>query len=458
MIGFRKKQKNKSELKVENINKDVLLMVIDDLLNNKLTYISEEEVGSKEVSGKWNKLLDKIKAEKTDNLLNLDSILSEMTRMDSLRDIIKSTSTQTDQVSNFRNSIKEMTAASEEVSSMSQNVANHTQDISVITETGVEKIEKSMDFMVGYFEIAKNINEKMDEVREKTQSINQVIGLLKGIADQTNLLALNAAIEAARAGENGKGFAIVADEVRKLAEDTRVSLENVMKDIEDLNEAIDNSSNQIEESINELDTGKRIINETLTQIHEISNSINGIDETVSQVAASMEEQHAITEILTSGIQEIAQESDFIEDKGKYLGEYVNNTSKHVHSIRREFLNNKEFLDDRTMMEVYKTDHLVWKWRVYNTLLGYERLEPEQLANYKTCRLGRWYYGDEGKKYSSLKEFKDMEEYHQKVHETASEAISAFYEGDIERADMNLESMDHYLQKMFDYIDKIKKII
>ena len=33
---------------------------------------------------------------------------------------------------------------------MSQNVANHTQDISVITETGVEKIEKSMDFMVGY--------------------------------------------------------------------------------------------------------------------------------------------------------------------------------------------------------------------------------------------------------------------------------------------------------------------
>lgn len=96
MIGFRKKQKNKSELKVENINKDVLLMVIDDLLNNKLTYISEEEVGSKEVSGKWNKLLDKIKAEKTDNLLNLDSILSEMTRMDSLRDIIKSTSTQTD--------------------------------------------------------------------------------------------------------------------------------------------------------------------------------------------------------------------------------------------------------------------------------------------------------------------------------------------------------------------------
>ena len=97
MIGFRKKQKNKSELKVENINKDVLLMVIDDLLNNKLTYISEEEVGSKEVSGKWNKLLDKIKAEKTDNLLNLDSILSEMTRMDSLRDIIKSTSTQTDQ-------------------------------------------------------------------------------------------------------------------------------------------------------------------------------------------------------------------------------------------------------------------------------------------------------------------------------------------------------------------------
>ena len=35
MIGGLEKQKNKSELKSRNINKDVLLLVIDDLLNNK---------------------------------------------------------------------------------------------------------------------------------------------------------------------------------------------------------------------------------------------------------------------------------------------------------------------------------------------------------------------------------------------------------------------------------------
>lgn len=459
MIKFRKNQKSKSEFNTVNtINENILLMAIDNLLNEKLIYIDEKEIGSAELSKKWNKLIDKIKADKVKNLLSLDTILSEMTRMDSLRDIIKSTSTQTEQVNNFYNSIKEMIASSEEISSFSQDVANHAQDITGITEAGVEKIEKSMDFIVGYFEKAKNINKEMDEVREKTKSINQVITLLKGIANQTNLLALNAAIEAARAGENGRGFAIVADEVRKLAEDTRISLENVIKDIEALNIAIDNSSSQIEKSIEELDTGKSIINEALMQIHEISNSINEIDETINQVASNMEEQHAITESLTNGIEEISKEADFIEEKSKSIGEYINNSSKHVHAFRKEFLEKREILDDKTIIEVFKTDHLVWKWRVYNTFLGYEKLDPGKLADYKSCRLGRWYYGNEGKKYSSLKEFKDMEESHQKVHETASQAIRAFYEGDVVKADMYLASMDTYLEEMFRYLENIKKII
>lgn len=170
------------------------------------------------------------------------------------------------------------------------------------------------------------------------------------------------------------------------------------------------------------------------------------------------EQHAITESLTNGIEEIAKESDFIEEKSKSIGEYINNSSKHVHGFRKEFLNKREFLDDKTMMEIFKTDHLVWKWRVYNTFLGYEKLEPEKLADFKSCRLGRWYYGNEGKKYSSLKEFKEMEESHQKVHETASKAISAFYEGDTVKADKYLDSMDTYLSQMFKYLEDIKGII
>ncbi|MCM8812320.1 MAG: methyl-accepting chemotaxis protein [Candidatus Omnitrophica bacterium] len=67
----------------------------------------------------------------------------------------------------------------------------------------------------------------INDLVEKSNSINEIVNLLTRIADQTNLLALNAAIEAARAGEAGRGFAVVAEEVRKLAEESGESAKGI---------------------------------------------------------------------------------------------------------------------------------------------------------------------------------------------------------------------------------------
>ncbi|HEY4082852.1 MAG TPA: methyl-accepting chemotaxis protein [Burkholderiaceae bacterium] len=116
----------------------------------------------------------------------------------------------------------------------------------------------------------------MEDITASSRKINDIIGVIDGIAFQTNILALNAAVEAARAGEQGRGFAVVAGEVRTLAQRSA----QAAKEIKAL----------IGQSVEKVDAGSRLVGEAGTTMDEIVAQVKRVADLIGEIGAATREQ------------------------------------------------------------------------------------------------------------------------------------------------------------------------
>ena len=125
-------------------------------------------------------------------------------------------------------------------------------------------------------QIVRQAIEAMGGIEQSSKHIVRIIGVIDEIAFQTNLLALNAGVEAARAGDAGRGFAVVASEVRALAQRSA----EAAKEIKGL----------ISSSAAHVDLGVDLVGQTGKALEQIVAQVVQIDNVVSDVAASAQQQ------------------------------------------------------------------------------------------------------------------------------------------------------------------------
>ncbi|RFP78032.1 hypothetical protein DY262_14930, partial [Hydrogenophaga borbori] len=114
------------------------------------------------------------------------------------------------------------------------------------------------------------------EINQASRKINDIIGVIDGIAFQTNILALNAAVEAARAGEQGRGFAVVAGEVRNLAQRSA----EAAKEIKAL----------IGASVDKVEAGSQLVANAGETMHQIMGSVQRVTDIIGEISAAAGEQ------------------------------------------------------------------------------------------------------------------------------------------------------------------------
>ncbi|MDR2838880.1 MAG: methyl-accepting chemotaxis protein [Azonexus sp.] len=246
------------------------------------------------------------------------NIASEAVRV---RKNVSMTTARVDQQGEIVNTVF---GASREAAQAIGDVAGATDRIAhsmaLSSETNRTTAHCALDEMQEVVSKSQMVSEKLQQfngtigsLAERSNSIRQIVGLIKDIADQTNLLALNAAIEAARAGEAGRGFAVVADEVRKLAERVNVATREISDNISSMGTLVHETQSENTIISSEIEQTQVVVNRSAEQFQGIVSDFEQAGDQLNQIAAAMEELTATNAHVHEAVTQVSEFSREVAD-------------------------------------------------------------------------------------------------------------------------------------------------
>ncbi|MBX9960926.1 MAG: methyl-accepting chemotaxis protein [Burkholderiaceae bacterium] len=243
---------------------------------------------------------------------------------DLMRDLRQADQSLMGIISNVKNAAESIATASAEIAQGNADLSQRTEQqagsleqtasaMSSLTQTvqhSADNARQATQLAATASEVAARGGQAVGEVvstmagiQQASQKINDIIGVIDGIAFQTNILALNAAVEAARAGEQGRGFAVVAGEVRNLAGRSA----EAAKEIKAL----------ISDSVGQVDNGSRLVSDAGQTMGEIVAQVQRVTDLIGEISsATVEQSSGIARVNDSitGIDQMTQQNSALVEE------------------------------------------------------------------------------------------------------------------------------------------------
>ncbi|MEJ8547654.1 methyl-accepting chemotaxis protein [Brevibacillus borstelensis] len=240
-------------------------------------------------------------------------------RLDTVNRGVEETASATESASA---SFQRMKTGMDEMFKEISSVLLSGKEMEQVALNGQERIDDLTSMIRRFSESYEQLDNRMSALREQSESIGTVVGLIQNISRQTKMLALNATIEAARAGQYGRGFAVVADEVAKLAgesETAAVEISRMMQSIQGEAHSVSAETTeaawQLQQSMEKLSEAeqaflllRQTIDRTAVKLESANTGLSGIAHGLDEVDATLETFVAVSQETRTSTEEMLHTS------------------------------------------------------------------------------------------------------------------------------------------------------
>lgn len=224
------------------------------------------------------------------------------------RDLSERTEQQAANLEQTTASVADLSSTVQANAQTSQQASGQASHVRDVAEQGAQAMQAAVH--------------SVEAVQSSAQRMNEIIGVIDGLAFQTNILALNAAVEAARAGEAGRGFSVVASEVRSLAQRSSESAKEIRQ-------LIGSSSAQVTASVTQIKAAGQNIAEIVSGIRSVAESMLHISTSSAEQSASLGEiaqavrqLDALTQRNAGMVERAVTQAETLEQRASNLAQAV----------------------------------------------------------------------------------------------------------------------------------------
>ncbi|RQM50347.1 HAMP domain-containing protein [Paraburkholderia bannensis] len=209
--------------------------------------------------------------------------------------------------------LEETAASLEELASAVRQNTSAAKEASGLAQGALDTVSRGAD-------VVARVNETMNDISSSSRKVEEITGIIEGIAFQTNILALNAAVEAARAGEEGRGFAVVAAEVRSLAQRSGTAAKEIKELITASVATVGAGARLVDEARHTMGAARdavarvsSIMGEIEAATHEQSDGIEQVNRAVAQIDEVTQRNAALVEEAAAAAQSLEAQANTLRE-------------------------------------------------------------------------------------------------------------------------------------------------